>query len=319
MDYYITNSNDLAAEIKKREESANGIKLMIDMFADREYGIEKFSGIIENFFGLDRKKRYGILCRQVATIRVEEVCFYLACRKFMLDPVNFVFPGDAFSTRNSDKVHLIKVPWIAAHSEKGDPIIINVKYADFSKFEGLLLGNITLKESELTLPEFHQRMREQVFSQECPPSRDIGELFKLYMAQASKKPAYVFQTEGKRSVKKPAETADLSNSRPPAEWYYILYLLNFMAGNMVLFETYENDRGDVPEIKKHFSRAMDAIREEVGLYPLVIKIPALTNEMMYCNISLFDPDWINRINIPDDDREIVPLFEELARQVIGLQ
>jgi dihydroorotate dehydrogenase len=57
---------------------------------------------------------------------------------------------------------------------------------------------------------------------------------------------------------------------------------------MVLFETYDNPLADVPQAKKMFEQAVDEVKRGTGHVPLVVKIPPLSMDMLYCNRHFLD-------------------------------
>jgi len=76
--------------------------------------------------------------------------------------------------------------------------------------------------------------------------------------------------------------------RPCADWYYGMYLSMFLNGSMILFETYDNETGGVPKIRAKFEREMESIKSAVGVYPIVVKIPPLTKDMLHVNKHLLE-------------------------------
>ncbi|GEM_PF-1131829 len=318
MGYYISDRANLAAEIRARKPVKEKLAMRVNAFAKKEFGIKDFTGISEQNLYLSPNRVHGVLCRQVATARIEEICSTLACDHFGLSPVNFTFGTDAFSSRNADKVNLVKVRFAVSHAENGQPIIRIDKIADPRILESMVLREIVVSDG-LRLPEYHQRLRTKTFGERCPATRDIGALFSLYLRRAKKRPPYVFEINGLRAQKKPLEEANLYASRPPASWYYPLYLANFIQGNLVLFETYENMNGDVHKIKEEFRSAMDMVMDATGVYPMVVQTPALNLEMMTVNTALFASDWRKNIVIPENfSGDTVSLFELIARQAIAI-
>lgn len=319
MGYYFTDKKTLSAEILARKSDKTGLDKRIDMFAKKEFGISGFTEISEQNLILAPNRPHGILCRQVATARVEEICSFLSCKYLGLSPVNFTFGIDTFSTRNADKVNLVKVRFAVGHSKNGQPLIRVEKIADPQTLEGIILREIKVKEG-ISLPEYHRRLRSRTFGRSCPQTREIGALFSLYLRKAKKHPPWVFEANGSRTEKKSVGSANLYASRPPASWYYPLYLANFVSGNLVLFETYENKNGDVHKIKEEFRAAMDMIMDAIGIHPMVVETPALDLDMMLVNTALFESDWQRQIVIPENfSGDTVSLFRLIARQAIAIE
>lgn len=320
MNYYVTETSRLASEIESRLLRQTQIEEKIDEWVCSEWGIPQFSKTLNDFISLSSAGTYGVLCRQVATARVEEVSFYMTCKHLGLTPMNITYTGDVFNTRNKDKVHLIKLPIIKGHSKNGDPIVEYEKIVSFPT-AGRILSSISIDGNGTNLPKYHQNLRGEIFGSNCPNQIDIGKAFREYLVSASNKPEYVYEDHNGQEVRKTVHEADLGNSRPPADWYYPLYLLTFATGKMVLFETYENPEGEVGKIREHFRKTMDMIKAGIGFYPLVAEIPPLKLPMMYINQALQGMEWESKLYQPSfgGNCKIVDIFEDYANQTIALR
>lgn len=321
MNYYVSDSESLAKEIKTRQENQEQIEERINSWVMYEWGIPNFSSIISDVLPLKSDIPYGVLCRQVATARIEEVSFSVLCKMFGLKSLDLTYNEDAFSTSNRDKVHLLKLPVITGHSKNGQPIVKYQKIVDFPQ-TGKLLNKISIDGNGTNLPKYHRLLRMKTFGDDIPSEFDIGPVFKKYLSGATKMPDYVYEdVEGLRIKKSSSDNFDLAKSNPPADWYYPLYLLAFVTGKMVLFETYENPEGLVCDIKEHFCHAMDMIKDAIGIYPLVAEIAPLKLPMMYINEALIERnDWKQELVLPSKNQgKIVDLFQNLAEQAISLR
>lgn len=318
--YYITKTTELANAIRERKERSEQISKRIDDWVYSEWGIPGFSDMMSTLSpSQDHDGTYGVLCRQLATVRIEEVSFYMTCQSLGLKPMNITYVDDVFNTRNKDKVHLIKLPWIKKHSKNGDPIVEYEKIARFPS-AGTVLSSISIDGNGTNLPKYHRNLRMATFGNDCPEEVDIGKAFKVYLSAAENKPFYVYENIDGHEVKVPSAESSLIDARPPAEWYYPLYLLSFMTGNMVLFETYENPEGEVGKIREHFQHTMDIIMEGTGLYPLVVEIPPLKLPMMYINQAMIGRDWKSQIlDPPQNGGKIINMFNDFASQAIALR
>lgn len=319
MEYYVSRIGELKEELADRRQHREKYASLIDAFAKKEYGIADFAKISRQSLNLPGGRNYGVLCRQVATSRIEEAAYFIASRYLDLKPVNFTLTGDVFNSRNIDKVHLVKVRLITGHSASGLPIVCVQTLAKPSAVEGLILERIRL--GKTALPDYHRNLRQKTFLAGIPETRDIGTLlFNLYLKASTNRPPYVFVRDGDRSVKTATDGANLSCARPPAFWYYPLYLANFVSSNLVLFETYESQRGGVPKIKEDFKAAMDRVMDAAGIYPLVVKIPPLDETMLSINEALYGTDWPKKIVIPQNfSDDTVALFNLIANQVAAIK
>lgn len=319
MGYYITDKETLVEELRSRIRDKSELAAAVNAFAEKEYGIRNYIEVTQQNLCLSPVRFYGALCRQVATARIEEICYSIACQYLGLSPVNLTFGIDTFSTRNTDKVNLVKNRLVVGHSKNGQPIIRVSKIANPQSLEGMILQEIVIDSGQRLL-EYHQGLRIDAFGNRCPSIRDVGSIFSLYLRMAKKRPLWVFEIKGRWTEKKPTENANLFASRPPASWYYPLYLANFALGNLVLFETYENKKGDVPKIKEEFEAAMDLIKDAIGVYPMVIQTPPLNPDMMLINTALLRSDWRGKIAIPENFcGDTLSLFSLIAHQAISVK
>jgi len=318
----VQENKDLISEIKIRKENSEEIIRRIDKWVSLKWGILNFSSLLDDSLNLSRYHTYGALCRQVATARIEEVGFSMTCKSLGLKPLDLTYNEDAFSTNNRDKVYLIKLPFITGHSKNGDPIVRYKKIVDFPQ-AGKMLNKISIDGNGTNLPKYHHNLRIKTFGQDIPLEIDVGPTFKKYLSFAINQPEYLYEdVDGFRVKKVVADGYVLSRSNPPADWYYPLYLLGFMTGQIILFETYENPKGDVCNIKTHFCRAMDMIKKEIGLYPLVVEIPPLQLSMMYINEALFGKtNWQEKLShlFLNEGGKIIDIFQNFADQVISLR
>jgi hypothetical protein len=319
MSYYVTKMNDLENQLKERQQQQSRLDKRIDDWVYSEWGIPDFTSMTSRFIPDVRDRACGVLCRQLATIRVEEISFYMTCKSLGLEPMNITYVEDVFNTRNKDKVHLIKLPWITGHSKNGAPI---VKYERITEFPtaGRVLNAISVDGNGTNLPQYHYNLRASAFNGNRPREGDISEAFKAYLNVAENKPFYVYENIDGHEVRVPTAESSLDNARPPADWYYPLYLINFVSGRMVLFETYENPEGEVGKIREHFQHTMDIIKEGIGVYPLVVEVPPLKLPMMYINQAVLSRGWESRILAPPQNGgNIIDMFNDYASQTIALR
>lgn len=299
--------NDLNYEIKQRALIQNEIEASIDDWIKSNWGIEGFSRKIKEYLSLKEDGVYGALCRQIATNRIEDLSFYATSREIGIEPISITFESDSFSTVNQDKISLLKRPIITGYDKKGNPIIQKKKLIDFPK-EGTILKSIDVLGK--SLPEYHRLIRQSILPNY--KEADIGEFFNYCLREAKNKPDHVYEKVGDIAVKKPIDEADLSLSRPPASWYYPLYLSMFVSGKMVLFETYEDPNKEVEKIKGTFKDAIDQIKNNCGFYPLIIKTSS-SKEMLYYKESI---DWEN-ISSPPLSKNCEEIFKHFAEQIIS--
>ena len=280
--YYIKDVKELKEAVEIRKGKKEEIQTKVDAWAQKVYGIENFSLITKEY--LQSKSANGdvvaFLARQLTSIAIEDIAFYIVCSGLGLKSTTWHLLIDSFSTQNADKVARIKIPWI--HYAKSGALCLSyerITPQPLGNLEGLALGGIQTKDGRL-ISEHHADLRKKVFPKDhfCG---DVSGLHLKYLELASVKPY------GKAL---PINWPEIypKQHRPTAEWYYPLYLCWFLDGTMALFETYDNPKGSVFEIKRTFEQTMDIIYRATGVYPLVVKIPPLSNDMLYHNKHIFD-------------------------------
>lgn len=191
---------------------------------------------------------------------------------------------------------------------------------DNDYLDGIALDRIICHSGE-SLPEFHQNLR--VRANVTATTSDVSELHTFILTNASRRPQFIFRETSSGQEKKlylKPEDLILKRDRPPSSWYYPYYLSWFIDGTMVLFETYDNPIGDVSHAKVMFEKAMGIVSAGTGFTPLVVKIPPLSKEMLYCNRHLLEKSdgmqIIAREAEHEDTQDTVALFQSIAKSII---
>lgn len=172
----------------------------------------------------------------------------------------------------------------------------------------------------MLLPQYHESVRDRAFASQNP-AMDVSALHARLFWKSTKKPPTVFVNRRGYDTSVESDIVEkIDCVRPPAHWYYPLYLSWFLDGSMVLLETYENTESEVPEAKKMFKRTMDFIQQETGWKPLVLEIPPLSKEMLFCNRHLLE-SGLGVQTITDSIRDIgdntLALCQKIAGEVIA--
>lgn len=328
---YVTNISELFSAVHERKQRSLEIERACDVWIRKTYGINSYSSLkathlaFLNTTSSSDVQPYGVLARQIASICVEDVACYLGCRLIGLRPITLQFVKDSFSYENHDKRARVKIPWIST-TRKGEKVVQNEKIVVLSQ-EEIAMRSLDAIETKFGVPliTYHNRLRTRVFGSAFP-CPDISLFHMDALKNSSFKPSYVFVEKNGKAVKTyvregcdyPTETY----IRPPAHWYYPLYLSWFLTGDMILLETYENQEGSVPEAKIMFERAMQQIESGTGFRPLILEIPPLTQDMLYCNsvftahngvITLPDVSHVETTRLSRD------IFRQIADAVIAFQ
>lgn len=290
---YIETASELAQRIRERRTQKDFIRALVNGWVKREYGIPDYYGILDTYFRDTTAdgRPHAVLLRQIPSISLEDVAFYLVAQKLGLVPCSFPFVRDGFTTVNHEKMSRVQIPWVHK-SKKGNIVLAHetVTCTAPNHLDRMALHRIGTRTGD-SLPEYHAGLRRALFPDFAGRDLDISDLDVLYMDAATNKPTTVFVELPDGLVTKRRFGSDYSGAvfvRPPAAWYYPLQFCMFLTGNMVLFETYENPLGGVPEAKQLFEESVEKIVAGTGFTPLVVRIPPLSSPMLAMSRVLRD-------------------------------
>ncbi len=321
---YLTSYDALQRALQERIRHQAEARERIDDLVRSVYGIdEAMTGVVSKCFGSSQEGvPDAILARQIASMCVEDVAFGVGARRIGLRPVVAPFTRDAFSCRNHDKLCRVKVPWIS-WSKKGNLVLAHERVSEASNedLEGRPLDTIVCA-SGTTLPDFHQALR--VRANVATETADVAALHSFMLERACRRPAFVFREVNGREERCELRRDEvvLPRDRPPASWYYLYYLSWFVDGSRVLFETYDNPVGEVSHARELFEGVMRSIAANTGFLPLVVKIPPLSKDMLYCNRHLLRQSASAELaeRVPrSNTTDTVAFFRAIADAVIGFR
>ncbi len=328
MSYYLETYGDLRSAVSERRANRKIIRQNIDDWAMKCYGLPNFTIISDEFFGLracpEDVSPTLLLARQLASMNVEEAACRLLAKSMRHKFVLCSFKADSFCSQNHDKRQRVKIPWLS-WSKKGNPVVYKeyVAKLPMEKLEGVALDQITTAK-DLNLAEYHRQLGRQVFGNEATVF-DVSREHERNLRQATRRPGSCFAIDETGYARKMTTEDALVSSqivrlRPPASWYYPLYLTWFLDGTLVLLETYENPAGGVPEAKKLFVRTMDYVSSQTGYFPLILRIPPLTDDLLFCNTHLLAAgawaELCEALPCPNETDVINDLAYGFARKVI---
>ncbi|MBP6854973.1 MAG: hypothetical protein KBD26_01635 [Candidatus Pacebacteria bacterium] len=322
---YITKLEALRPAIDERLARRDEIHKSINSWIEKSYGIKDFIEITRNYFKLEDGKTYLTLCRQIPSVRTEDLACNIGAGVLGYPILSLPFLDDTFSPNNHEKRSYLNFKW-ADYGRKKNLYVYGERIVDGSimDYSGMPLSMIKTS-SHIpgeTLPEFHFGLRAKVFG-ENDTLIDVSNLDRIYVRASINKPEYVFSIENSLSKKKHISEIDIEdiNYRPISEWYYPLYLSWFLDGSMVLLETYDNELSQVSEAKKLFEHTVDLIENGTGLRPLVLKVPPLDDKMLYMPKHVINcPSAINDISalfLKRNTGDSVSFFSDIADAVIG--
>lgn len=317
---YVRTRSQLCEVLQQRIASRDRIGVNIDKFAAEQYGIQHFSRLADKHWQhLYSDVPAGVLCRQIASATVEDVACFIGCVSLGLRPWVGQLSGDRFTTTNSEKVRYVKVPWIE-WSRKGHLVKTYevITTHSMSALEGMVLSRIQTQLG-CTLPEWHAQLRSSVFGTRYPVL-DFSDFFTDCLMAAGRKPPFVYLENGHGRCEKVLVGMCTSRlARPPANWYYPLYLSLFLDGRMVLLETYEDTRKQVGSMKTLFERLMREFQSRFGMTPIVVQIPE-GDETNYCNKHILSMPVAEQTFLEGIEgcEDILQMFEYLVREIVSI-
>ena len=321
--HYVTSAAALTDVLKSRASQREEIRTSVESFVREKYGIDDLYRILDGFFGSPSEQGpLAVLARQVASVSTEDISFVVGASALGLRHETIPFGRDAFTARNHDKLRRVRIPWIS-WSKKGNMVLAHqsITPATNEELEGMPLDRIRTEDGT-DMVAYHSRLREIATGR--PVRLDVSPLHVELLRAARRKPSFVFRETEQRERRHvmSTESAIFDRDRPPAAWYYVLYLSWFVDGTRVLFETYDNPLSEVAHAKRLFEDAADCIRSGTGFGPIVVKIPHLSNDMLYCNRHILNDgpgaiEALSRAASSFDTSDTVAFFRKIADEVIA--
>ena len=299
------NIQDLKEEVQKRQEANDTIRENLDSYVENNYGILNFSDLVQKYF--PKTEELGIcLARQVLTANLEHhgkhaFSDFLTQRGLESVPYGVAFSRDCHipgkkNNPNHYKKSLVTVPFF--NGKKGG--MVNKTPIVPKEQRGHLCGRIynSIEAHGSSLIEYHKKLRSLAFGENhADGAMDISSFFSSCLRQCignngKIKPKHVFVSDcGMRERRVGIEFVDFSDDRldirPPADWYYPLYLMVMVDGSKALLSTVDHD----PTVIEWFERSNRQIENICGFQPLIIQTPAEVNVSGYKSDLHEVPNW----------------------------
>lgn len=306
----------LEQEISSRLKDREGIRERVQKYAFSKFGIVDLYAIIHEALG-EPEGFEVCLARQIPAANVEHAAVgvfsawltrhmdYKVTGRFLSFSRDTYFP-------NPYKRSLVRLPQLK-RGRKG-PFLHYEKVA--SPCQGQILSLISTQEGVL-LPGFHETLRSVAFSRE-KVSDLSGFLQNLAKSTSKNGPSCVYLRNGDKEKK--SFSFDLKDDvRPPAEWYYLPYLLLFMDGRRGLLTIIGNQSG----VNKLIVNSVNEIKREIGIEPLLIpvlgQIPWLfepRGEYIFPE-AIKKRDWESDIKISSSSN-LYKVYEDIEYQILRL-
>jgi len=276
--------------IAERRHESDKIRSAWNRFIEQRYGISDIDRIIGEYFSSDGiDYPIGFLARQIASVCTEDITFNLFAEALRFTPLTATFTRDSFSADNGEKLSRVNIPWISwsyrshAHALQYERLTSLTN----EELEGVPLDRIKI-DGKGTLLGIHANLRQRAIPRAAV--RDASELHTRLLKLSTRRPAQIFREMNGRERRlelREGESIE-DRDRPPASWYYPMYLSWFLDGSMVLFETYDNPHKDVSRAKEAFMGAVGEIWRATNYTPIIVKVPPLSREMLFCNRHILE-------------------------------
>jgi len=319
---------ELRDEIAARSKDGAKIRERVDEYVRYEYGVQGFTTLAEGFFAGQRK--FGVcLARQIPTANLEHLAKerlveWMMLQNFEVEAIPMALTRDSVGTKNPLKISYWKVP-ILDRGRNGRINVQNLRVLEVSDSKDIgqrILSEIRTTSGQ-TLVEYHQNLRQgagvsrwtvdlSYFFLEC--------LRQSIQAGSDRAPKQLYVVRGSKEKKIWTREADLKDiNRPPADWYYFLYLMLFLDGKRGLLSTVDDD--DI--VTTWFKQSIRKIEEVVGVKPLILDTPKgveiegyVSNLVEVPKWPQKDKSWRHKLGMPPADAPIFNVCEHFEKALI---
>ena len=321
-------AHDVALRLAERDQ----IRQRLDAFMLRERGIPAFSTIVDRWMPPLSNSLALCLARQIPTASIEHLTVDGTARWLSSHIASHAavmgFRRDCWVS-NSYKQSLTVLPVIQKVS--GNVVHVrNTKVVTPAFRPNLqhlpVLSSIPAKfarpewglEIRGTLADLHHALRTRARGVE-DTTPDFSFLWQECLHRSTKPPAYAFVDLGGYARK--VQRWDMYASsyiRPPASWYYLLYLGMFLTGERALIATTIEE--DDESIRMLFVESIAVLKEATGVEPLILWTPHASPTMVTTTSqpltynefhpTVLEDGWTNHVSLPDSH---VSCYEASAR------
>lgn len=323
--FYVTEASQLQQHLSSRSDLTQ-IWCKIDLYIRHKYGINNFRSLLELHFAdiyeMNRSsgKPVLFLARQVPSTTFEELTCYGFARHLGYPIAAGSLLIDPFVSKNIDKVSKLKMRMLS-RSKKGNLVERIDTIQDTITSEGVRFSHLLTRDGE-SIGSYHMKLRDTMF-RDTYFTANASIMYQEFLRNAKVLPSKVFRasSDGREGVIKNPKLEEVQDERvrPPAEWYYLLYLCMFLDGRIILLETYDNPEHGVDRIKLKFESVMEEIYNQIGLMPIIIKtLPLDVHLVAYPDKKDFQwlKDTVNAMHLSEQENLTV-LYEEIYRHLIS--
>lgn len=338
----------LATEVQAYRADAASTEARMDAAFERRFGIRGFGDIVRTWWGPKTDSLGLCLARQIPTWSSESVGLHLLARHInkqmpcVARPL--AFTRDSYG-RNPYKDSLVQ-PRAVKFNKEGKargtkPVILvpppqmamtlrkNPIFQSLRVREGTYFG---IEVPEIPLVELHYLLRSKVLGPEGDVQHDISTFHNATLRASMSTgpegtPEHIYLDRDGEEVRVPARLwfdnrltqTEMDNARPPASWYYTLYLSMFTTGEHVLVSTL-----DPYKVYPTFYDTCIEVERLTGKLPLVVWVPyevdipqvarSYGNEV---NPSLLlNPSWDQHIKPPSPSAHLFNTMRYFREQIL---
>lgn len=318
---------DVEKEIDSRSEAKKQIRERIGAYVSRKYGIPNFWELVDEFFSGQNKSFAICLARQIPTVDIENTAMEMTAKWMSRHGISteglpLAFINDSFTGANPEKLHYLKQKFLKRGRKKiyiqGEKITME---KNFSTLDGSTLSKISTSEGK-SVPEHHFEQREEAG---LTPAIDLSGFFLKCLQGCLRNqgyaPDHVF-VEGENIKECKVKIEDLNGHkviRPPADWYYSLYLFCFLDGERALLETTDNE----PSVTEWIEKTKNEAEKICGFKPLILKSSEnIVMKEFKSNLYeipewvLKDKEWRKKLEYPNSNSTILEAHQHFGRQLI---
>lgn len=330
----------LLREVHERRARRTEIHRAINRCAERHRGIRDFADRADRWMPPGEELTL-FLARQLATVSLENVGAERLTEWMALQmPVcvqTVEFVHDTWAA-NAHKRSLIALPVITHVRDDGLTSIRSVRVVE--RAERLRLSRTPLLSSinaalrreqwgvafEGRLPDLHRTLRRAA-GLTNGTDYDISDFWHQCVRATTKPPEWVFVATNGTAERKPyLPTFFDGYVRPPASWYYLLYLCLFLTGDRALLATTIEE--DDESIRTLFTESIALLEREIGVTPLIVWMPHTSRRLRrptgapldFTEIhpGVFRPGWWDRLPLPACDRTCYQAMDQIVHAVADL-
>ena len=329
----------LAKEVERRRSQRDRICQAVNDLVRRQRGVDDFTGRSDQWMPPE-EVLHLVLARQIATVSLENLSAHLLGswinKQFPARTETVTFVRDTWAA-NAYKQSLTTIPMLTCirdglASLRSIKVIPKTERTTVSAAQ--LLNGIPARlqrskwgiDFQGTLPDLHKLLRCRA-NMDGNDAFDISDFWMSCAQASSQPPPLIYAERGGRAVPMTLNGRAIDGYwRPPASWYYLLYLCLFVTGDRALIATTIEE--DDESIRNLFLRNIALIEECTGFPPLIVWLPHYSQHLKRpggaplnfteVNPAVFQQGWQEELTMPDPHISCYDAMDHLIHAVASL-